>query len=103
MTSIIEKAPPTPRSIKRMTILLLGLGVLAMCIAAAPAGAQGRGDHGRGHDKGNHGHHRGWNGGYYRAPPVVYGSPFGSSYYGMPRYQAPPLIYAPPGFSIQIR
>lgn len=37
-------------------------------------------------------HHRDWNGGYYRAPPVVYGTP----------YYAPPLIYGP-GLSINIR
>jgi len=36
--------------------------------------------------------HGGWNGGYYRAPPVVYGTP----------YYAPPLVYGP-GLSINIR
>jgi hypothetical protein len=40
--------------------------------------------------------HRDWNGGYYRAPPVVYGSPYYAPYY------APPLIYGP-GFSVNIR
>jgi len=35
-----------------------------------------------------------WNGGYYRAPPVIYGSPYGSSYYGSP-YYAPPVVYGP--------
>jgi len=39
-------------------------------------------------------HHRDWNGGYYRAPPVVYGSPY---YY-------PPVVYGyPGGLSINIR
>ena len=33
--------------------------------------------------------HHGWNGGYYRAPPVIYGSPYYAPYY------APPLIYGP--------
>jgi hypothetical protein len=43
-------------------------------------------------------HHRdnhrrgGWNEGYYRAPPVVYGTP----------YYAPPVVYGP-GLSINIR
>ena len=36
---------------------------------------------------------------YYRAPPVVYGSPYGSSYYGS-RYYTPPVIY--PSLSIGI-
>jgi hypothetical protein len=38
--------------------------------------------------------HRGrWNGGYYQAPPVVYGSPY---------YAAPPVIWGP-GLNINIR
>jgi hypothetical protein len=42
-----------------------------------------------------------YNGGYYRAPPVVYGSPYGNSYYGNPYYYPPPVIYGPSiGFSI---
>jgi hypothetical protein len=39
-------------------------------------------------------HHRDWNSGYYRAPPVVYGSP----------YYAPPVVYGNPfGLNINIR
>jgi hypothetical protein len=49
-------------------------------------------EHGRGHREYHH-RDRDWNGGYYRAPPVVYGTP----------YYAPPLIYGPPGLSINIR
>jgi len=41
------------------------------------------------------GYYHNWNGGYYRAPPVVYGSPYGSSYYGSPYYSPPPVIYGP--------
>lgn len=44
------------------------------------------------------GHHRGynnWNGGYYQAPPVVYGSAYGSSYYGYSPYYYPPVVYGP--------
>jgi hypothetical protein len=36
-------------------------------------------------------HHRDWNGGYYRAPPVVYGTP----------YYVPPVVYGP-GFGLNI-
>jgi len=45
-----------------------------------------------------------WNGGYYVAPPVVYGSP----YYGAPYYAPPPVVYGPgvgialPGVNINI-
>lgn len=37
-------------------------------------------------------HH--WSGGYYRAPPVVYGSPYRGRYYGEP-YYPPPVVYGP--------
>ena len=53
-------------------------------------------------------HHHGYHGGYYHAPPVVYGSPYGGAYYGSP-YYAPPLVYGPgigiglPGINIGIR
>jgi hypothetical protein len=53
-------------------------------------------------------HHGYYNGGYYRAPPVVYGSPYGGAYYGSP-YGAPPVVYGPgvgvslPGVNIGIR
>ena len=36
-----------------------------------------------------------YNGGYYRAPPVVYGSPYRNSYYGNPYYYPPPVVYGP--------
>jgi len=53
-------------------------------------------------------YHHYYNGGYYRSPPVVYGSRYGNRYYGS-YYNAPPLIYGPriginlPGLSIGIR
>jgi hypothetical protein len=53
-------------------------------------------------------YHHNWNGGYYRAPPVVYGSPYGGGYYGSPYYY-PPVVYGPgiginlPGVNIGIR
>lgn len=52
--------------------------------------------------------HPAWHGGYYRAPPVVYGSPYRSRYYGRP-YYAPPVVYGPgigialPGIYLNIR
>jgi hypothetical protein len=42
-----------------------------------------------------------WNGGYYRAPPVVYGSPYSSSYYGTPYYYPPRVIHGP-GISLSL-
>jgi hypothetical protein len=60
---------------------------LALSGFAGPASADERGREHRDY------HHRDWNGGYYRAPPVVYGSPY---------YYAPPVIYGP-GLNINIR
>ena len=74
--------------------------LLALGAFAAPANADWNNDH--------HGYHNNWNGGYYRSPPVVYGSSYGNGYYGSP-YYAPPVIYGPgvgislPGVSIGIR
>ena len=40
------------------------------------------------------GYYSDMNSGYYnRAPPVVYGSPYGSSYYSSRYYYSPPVIY----------
>lgn len=70
--------------------------LLALGAFAAPASADWHGDH------------RGYYGGYYNAPPVVYGSTYGDGYYGSP-YYAPPVAYGPgigvalPGISIGIR
>jgi len=74
---------------------MLGLGTFA-----APANADWDG-----HDRDQYN----WNGGYYQAPPVVYGSSYGSSYYGYAPAYYPPVVYGPsvginlPGFSIGIR
>jgi len=57
---------------------------------AGPASAEDR-DHGRDHR--DYGRHE-WNrGNYYRAPPVVYGTPYYQPYY------APPVVYGP-GFGL---
>jgi hypothetical protein len=65
-------------------------------VAALPTSASAEGH--RGGDRGHRDWHRGggrWGGGYYQAPPVVYGSPY---------YAAPPVVYGSPfGLSINIR
>jgi hypothetical protein len=88
---------------RRLSAKLVGglaiSALLALGAFAAPANAEWRGDH-RGHN---------WGGGYYAAPPVVYGSSYGNSYYGVPGYYAPPVVYGPavgiglPGINIGIR
>jgi hypothetical protein len=74
--------------------------LLALGAFASPASADW--------DGGHRGNYQNWNGGYYQAPPVVYGSPYGNGYYGSP-YNAPPVVYGPdigislPGVNIGIR
>ena len=64
--------------------------MLAPAIVAVPAGAEWRDNHRE--------YHHNWSGGYYRAPPLVYGSQYRSSYYGAPYYY-PPAVYGP-GFGM---
>jgi len=84
--------------------LAAGLAISAMLALGTFAGSASAGERWGGHGE----YHHNWNGGYYRAPPVVYGSQYGSSYYGSP-YYAPPVVYGPgiginlPGFGINIR
>jgi hypothetical protein len=62
--------------------------LLALGTFAAPANAEW--------DDYHRGYNHNWNGGYYNAPPVVYGSSYGSSYYGTsPYYYPPPVVYGP--------
>jgi len=78
--------------------------ILALGTFAAPANA--RDDDGDNRDNWSGGY---YNGGYYNAPPVVYGSSYGSSYYGYSPYYSPPVVYGPgvginlPGINLNIR
>jgi hypothetical protein len=85
MTRIIDTT-----SKRRLSAKFAGGAAIAALLAlgafATPASADWDRDH-RG------GYHN-WNGGYYGAPPVVYGSPYGNGYYGSP-YYAPPVVYGP--------
>ena len=88
---------------RRLSVKLVGgiavSALLALGAFATPASADWDNDH--------RGYHHNWNGGYYHAPPVVYGSAYGYGYYGAP-YYAPPVVYGPgiginlPGVSIGI-
>lgn len=87
---------PTSRLSAKLAAGFTVSALLALGSFAGPANAQYY-----------HGYHN-WNGGYYAAPPVVYGSTYGDGYYGSP-YYAPPVVYGPgvgislPGISIGIR
>ena len=76
--------------LRRPTIVAASViltATLALGSFSRPASAEG---HDR--DHGDH-HRRDWDRGYYRAPPVVYGTP----------YYAPPLVYGPGGLNVYIR
>jgi hypothetical protein len=98
MTHIIDTR--SKRRLSAMVTTGIVLSAIFAFGAVAVSASADNGDRGRGR---GHGYYNNWNGGYYRAPPVVYGSPYGPSYYGTP-YYAPPVVYGPaPGFSINIR
>lgn len=99
----MTRIPNTPSQRRLSRKLSGGLAVsvlLALGTFATPASADWNGDH--------DGYHHNWSGGYYRAPPVVYGSSYGNGYYGSP-YYPPPVVYGPgigislPGVNIGIR
>jgi hypothetical protein len=100
ITDNTSKRPPAMLSPKYAAGIAIA-ALLALGSFAAPANAERDGD--------NRGENHNWNGGYYNAPPVVYGSPYGSSYYGYSPYYAPPVVYGPgvgvslPGINIGIR
>jgi hypothetical protein len=86
MTQSIDITP------KRRLAATLGAGfaisaMLALGTFATPASAEWNGY--------NRGYYHNWNGGYYRAPPVVYGSSYDGGYYGAPSYYGPPVVYGP--------
>jgi hypothetical protein len=107
MTNIIDTTPGFLISTKLAAGVAI-IALLALGTFISPASADGRRDDHRGvathSDRGDRGR-GGWGGGsYYRAPPVVYGSP-----YYAPYYAPPPVIYGPsvgialPGIHIGIR
>jgi hypothetical protein len=81
MTRIIDTVSKRRLSAKLAAGLAIS-AMLALGTSAAPANART--------------YHHYYNGGYYRAPPVVYGSPYGGAYYGSPYYGGSPYYYAPP-------
>ncbi len=92
----ISSCPPPARLVAGVAISAM----LALGTFAASANAQWGGH--------NREYRHNWNGGYYRAPPVVYGSRYGSSYYGSPNYYPPPIVYGHsgvrlPGINVHIR
>jgi len=103
MTWINETKPRRRFSAKLATALALS-AMLSLGTFAVPTYADGDGHRDYRHN---------WNGGYYYAPPVVYGSPYGGGYYGggyggeyygSPYYYPPPVVYGPGvGFSIRIQ
>jgi len=85
--------------------LAVGLAISAFLVLGTfvtSASAQER----RGGDRGGDRGYGGWSGGYYAAPPVVYGSPY--YYPPAPYYYPPPVVYGPsvgialPGINIGI-
>jgi hypothetical protein len=93
----------TTSKLRRSAKLAAGLAISAILVLVTFAGsAEARDDR-------YYGYRHYYNGGYYRAPPVVYGSPYGNNYYGSPYYYPPPVIYGPgiginlPGIGINIR
>jgi hypothetical protein len=81
MTRIIDTTPPRRLPAKLEAVLAisatLALGTIAGSAAALP-----------------YLHY--YKGGYYRAPPVVYGSRYRGAYYGSPYYGGSPYYYPPP-------
>jgi hypothetical protein len=92
MTSIID-ARLKHRRTACLTAGVVFTAILTLGAFTGTAGADERREHG---DRGGRGEHHGWNGGYYRAPPAVYG-------YERP-YYAPPVVYGPGiGLNLNIR
>ena len=90
-------------SAKVTATLALGVLLAAGAFVASASAEDRRDDHRGGRNEHYYHDNRGWNGGYYRAPPVIYGSP-----YAYQPYYPPPVVYGPsvgiylPGVSIGI-
>jgi len=83
---------PITNSTKRRRPAFVAAGLfLTAALAFGSFTGYANADERRGEHRDNH--HRDWNGGYYRAPPVVY---------GRPSYYAPPVVWGP-GLNINIR
>ncbi len=95
---------------RRSRKLGVGLAIAVALVIGTVAGpAQARwGDHerqghGRSYDRGDHrGYRHGYDGGYYRAPPVAYGGYYGNGYYPPPVVYGPGIGIALPGIRIGI-
>jgi hypothetical protein len=87
MTKIIDTTSqrrlPAKLVVGIATCALLALGTFAGLASAGETGGSEYAPHY-------------YNGGYYQALPVVYGSPYGGAYYGSPYYNGSPYYYAPP-------
>jgi hypothetical protein len=92
-------ASSKPRSTTALAVGLALSAIIALGSFAGSVRAEER-DHDRGHEDRGHDRDHGWTGGYYSAPPVIYGAP---------GYYPPPVVYGPsvgisvPGVSIGIR
>jgi hypothetical protein len=100
MTDINTK--PKPHLPAKLAATLAVSALLALGTFVQPTSAAPRHFVHRGYDHRHFAYRGSWNGGYYGAPPVVYGAPY--SY-----YNPPPVVYGPgiginlPGVSIGIR
>ena len=81
MTKIVDTTSKRRLSAKLAAGLAIS-AMLALGTSAVPANARP--------------YHHYYNGGYYRAPPVVYGSRYRGAYYGSPYYGGSPYYYPPP-------
>ncbi len=82
---------PTRRTAARVLTGAVLAATFALGAFAGPASAQDR----RYEHRNYRNYHHNWNGGYYRSPPVIYGSP---------GYYPPPVVYGPGiGFNFMFR
>ncbi len=84
----LSKIPSARCPTLRIGVGIIMSSVIAMTALAGSAAAEGRWG-------GHEGYRHNWNGGYYRSPPVIYGSPY---------YYPPPIVYGPGiGLNFNIR